>query len=51
MSLAGAAVGADSAADILAHANRVFTAGSVAPLNALLTNACIAQGTEAVAIA
>ena len=51
MSLAGAAVGTDSAAAILAQANRVFTAGSVAPLNALLTNARITENTEAVALA
>ena len=51
MSLAGAAVGADAAAEILVQANRVFTAKSVAPLNTLLTNARITENTDAVALA
>jgi hypothetical protein len=42
MSLAGAAVGPARAAEILALANDVFAAGSVAPLNAMLTASTVA---------
>ena len=43
MSLASVAVGPDRAAGILALANGVFDADSVAPLNALLSSAPIAE--------
>lgn len=44
LSLASAAVGAGPAADILALANGVFDASSVAPLNAALTQVRVLQG-------
>jgi 2-methylcitrate dehydratase PrpD len=47
MSLAGVAVGAERAADILALATRIFAADSVAPLNAILTSASIAEVSHA----
>jgi hypothetical protein len=42
LSLASAAVGSARAAEILALANGVFAADSVAPLNALLTATAVA---------
>ncbi|MBT2300765.1 MmgE/PrpD family protein [Variovorax paradoxus] len=47
MSLASVAVGPDRAVDILALANGVFDADSVAPLNALLTASPIAEVAQA----
>lgn len=47
MSLAAVAVGPDRAGDILALANGVFDADSVAPLNALLTASPIAEVAQA----
>ena len=47
MSLSSVAVGRDRAADILALANGVFDADSVAPLNALLTASPIAEVVQA----
>ena len=46
MSLASAAVGRESAAAILAQANGVFAAASMAPLNDLLTS-CAVEGLRA----